>query len=479
MNRQSSMRVVLTVIALHWGLVASAASSVSAEQTATTTAAAATATATRGGIHVVLDASESMCGFFHAQDPKRVMLTLLRKGVVLTDDQAGNQLYLLKQTSKHDANPLHDVVAAPPTIQATAENMSHAPNKSSCQPFSGVDSSMELIFNAKSPTRQAESMILVTDAQFDEPDRERFLDGFANWAQDALKGADAVYAGFAFANVPFDGRYFPVSDPDAKRRAAGYTLPQHARPLYIFWFARSSKHLAIIEDFVASLLPDDTAAQTRVQHLLPVLQTGMEPLRQPWSAMPGLGSLIKGKPQLDVSVYDKSRTQAMLRQCATVTVSASSVDVRANAKCHDGKAFFDGVTAVDVKAQLVSNSLIKTTVEGRPAGEDPVLLGTFKPSTATKPASFRLHSVFADDSRTTVSMNEHSIDSDLCPVTRAAPASGASPDGNACVAKLQGRTFQTDILVAQLVARQKRITADELEPLNNVTYRLTFTPRKP
>jgi hypothetical protein len=459
MNNQLALRLILAASLLRWVCYATAADA---------------ATAATGGIDVVVDASESMCGFFHAQDPKGIMLSLLRKGVVLTDNQVGDHLYLLRQVSKHSVDPARDVMPAPQTILATAQNMSQSGNTMGCQPFAGVDSSMELIFDPKSPTRQADSMILITDAQFDEPDRARFLDGFTGWAQDAQKAGESTYAGFAFTTVPFHGRYFPVSDPDRARRAAGYPLATHERPLFVFWFARSARFLDKIQDFVATLEPDDATAKSNVQHLLPGLQTGNEPFSQPWSAAPPLGRLIEGTPVFVINVYDKSRTESMLRQCLSVAVRDDGIDVTARKACHDGKPFFDSVSWVDVKVKTKSTSLIQTSIESRSSGKDPDVVGRITPTTARTTETFRLHSAFPDDTQTVISINDHSIESDFCPPPHTAAASHVVAVDSACVAKLQGRTFQADILVAQLIERQKRIVANEFDGLNNITYTLKF-----
>ncbi|MBK7768946.1 MAG: hypothetical protein IPI44_24760 [Sulfuritalea sp.] len=80
-----------------------------------------------------------------------------------------------------------------------------------CQPFNGVASNVELIFSPNSPTQDAESVLLITDAQLVEKDREKFVQGFSTWMRDAMAAGGQPYAGVALVEAEFAGRYFPVS----------------------------------------------------------------------------------------------------------------------------------------------------------------------------------------------------------------------------------------------------------------------------
>lgn len=426
------------------------------------------------GLSVIVDASESMCGYY-SPEGRQTVLALVRKGVVLTDQDAGSRLFLLKQTASRSVDAAHDIVEAPKNLQALAENMRGASERggAACQPFNGAGSNLELIFDPKSVTRHSHTMVLVTDAQLGEAAREKFLDGFTAWAMKATTSGETPSAGFAVSSVPFKGRYFPEADPDPKRRERGYALPEHDRPLFVFWFADSEKFIPAIREFIDILAPVAAQAEGKaaVQHLLPVLATGGGLFTQKWQAQPTLEQLVSVNFG-PLSMYDKSRSDRTVRACISPPkVSGNRIEILANKVCGDGKPFFDGFSSMDVTIVGTGNIYIKTSVIAAD-GESKKPEFRISPQTVGKPVAFQLRGVLAEGTSQTASMRERSVNSDFCRPVAGAKAGVAD---EACLARLQGKTFQADVLADQLIHRQQRIVGDLLVPLNKAQYSFVFT----
>lgn len=425
------------------------------------------------GLSVVIDASESMCGYYSPQE-RQAVLALVRKGVVLTDQDAGNRLFLLKQANSKSVDAARDIIEAPKNLQASADNLRGASERggAACQPFNGAGSNLELIFDPKSATRQSHTMVLVTDAQLAEAAREKLLDGFTAWAMQARNAGETPSAGFAVASVPFKGRYFPVADPEPKRREGGYALPLHDRPLFVFWFARSDTYLPAIREFIDILAPaaSQSDGKAAVQHLLPVLATGTGLFTQKWQAQPPLEQLVSvsfGPP----SMYDRSRSERIVRACISPPrMSGNRIEVVANKLCSDGKPLFEGFSSMDVVVTGTGNAYLKTSVVA--AGGDKKPEFRISPQTVGKPVPFQLNAVLVEGAARTASMRDRSVDSDFCRPVADAKA-GALDE--ACLAKLQSRTFQADVLAEQLIHRQQRVVGDLLAPLNKMPYTFVFS----
>lgn len=432
--------------------------------------------APESGLNIVLDASESMCGYFSQEDANRTIQSIVGKAVGFTDRAAGDRFYLLKQASKKTIDPTSDLVEARSTIKADAQHISHVPNRqgAGCSPFNGVGSDIASIFEPKSPVRSAHSLVLVTDAQLSGDERERFVEGFTNWALAGKQAGESLRAGFAYAEVPFEGRYFPVSDPESKRREAGYSIGKHERPLFIFWFAHSDKRLKEIKEFVDTIATPELQKRGKagIQHLLPILATGNEPFVRNWTPTPDLGKLLDSSATLTFPDGTK-RNKAMLAQCLKVLINPRDITVQASKPCPDDKQLFDGVASADLHVKMRANDQLKTEIARTGEGGGGDVLWKLTPKTIARASSFQLNTVLREGGSSVLSLRDQSMDSDFCKGLGATAGKEAAIE--ACLARLQGRTFQVDLLAEQLLNRQKRVTGDLLAPLNAMAYPLLFT----
>lgn len=413
------------------------------------------------GMHYVFDASESICGYLSGDSAKNPLLAQIKAAVSGKNPGIGNRIYLLKQTVKSNVDAKRDVVEAAADLQTQSLNVKGggAAKGVACQPFNGVASNIELIFSHNSPTRDAESVLLITDAQLVEENREKFVHGFSDWMRDALATGGQPYAGVALVEAEFAGRYFPVSDPDHKRAKGGYLLGTHNRPLMLFWFAKSDKHLALIQAAVSSFAPAalEKSKDAFTQHILPVASLGLDGFQVKPNFNPPLSALLQNKPKFEFQKYDKGRADIILGSCLHTTVEKSRILIQADTKCKDGKPLFDGVTAINVSIPVAANKLFTTSMKG---GGAPGLVSFKLTSQSFGQQPFELRHVPASANGSRVDMKAYSLDTDACP--------GA--DAEACTHKLAAKAYQLDVLFAQLFERQEHATEHLLDALNAVKY---------
>lgn len=432
------------------------------------------------GLHIVFDASESMCGYFAETDAKKRFLGAVKESVKLKDPGIGNRVYLLKQLSKSTTDVRRDIIEAPANLQSASEVLAVTANKKgpACQPFNGVGSNLELIFDRAAPMRDAETIILVTDGQLAEKDRDKFVQGFHSWATEAQAAGSTPYFGLALSETEFTGRYYPVGDPSIKKREAGYQLSTHNRPLMVFWFAKSDKHLQQVQGFLNAVAPEELekSKDAFVQHVLPIVATGRQLFTQKPSFAPPLSALIGSKPTFEFSRYANDRTDSILAACLRSQVTDSQIQVQADNKCRDGKAIFEGVSAIVVSYPIAKSSHLVTKPKTSDAKEG-VLSFRLTPKSINGEQSFQLASTFIEGSSSRIDLKPYSIDSDYCVEAPGKSAKGADGPDEECTLKLAAKAYQLDVLVDQLVARQKRLVADALTPLNSKTYTLSFKSR--
>ena len=412
------------------------------------------------GLHYVFDASESICGYLGGDSVKNPLLGQIKAAASGKNPGIGNRIYLLKQTVKSKPDAKRDMVEADADLLAQSINVKGGGTARgvACQPFNGVDSNIELIFSPDSPTQDAETVLLITDAQLLDKDRQKFVDEYAKWMRSTLDKGGQPYAGVALVEAEFAGRYFPVSDPDAKRANAGYPLGTHNRPLMLFWFAKSDKHLAQIQAAVSSFAPAalENSKDAFTQHLLPVPSLGMEGFQVKPDFNPPLSSLVLNKPKFEFQKYDKGRADIILSSCLHSVVEKSRILFQADAKCKDGKPLFDGVVGINVTLPVASNKLFSTSMK---TGGVPGLV-TFKltiQSFGQQPLELR--HMPAPDNGTRVDLKGYSLNTDAC----------TSAD-EACTQKLAAKAYQLDILFAQLFERQVHATEHALDALNAAKY---------
>ena len=441
----------------------------------------------RKGLAIVVDASESICGYFSAGDKDKKLATLIKSSMAMRDPDANHRIYLLKQQSKSAVVASRDVVEAQPNLQAQALGLTEKALKSgeACAPFNGVGSNLELIFDASAPIANAQGVLLITDGQMEEKYREKFVDGFVAWANKVQADGAIPYAGVALAQSQFAGRYYPVAEPDAKRRQAGYELPAHKRPLVLMWFTQTPtlvpKLRALMDSLggINSLIGD----QGFVQHLLPLPATGEAWFAGNFGLTDQLPALIDVKPVFEVKLTDASRSSKVVSDCLRATVSDKSIVVDAPQKCADSKPLFDGVSEIFVKFKINSKPFYRVNVKGAAPTATPVITWRLNPQ-AFGDAPFQLAAVSQDASKASSVASKFSVDRDNCPILaagdkkqQASQASSNQAWSDACLDRLEGRAYQLDDLLKMLLARSEAAASRSLSPLAAQTYTFSFKQR--
>lgn len=441
------------------------------------------------GLAVVFDASESTCGYLVPDDAQRKLLGLIKKSVAQRDPETNHRVYLLKQQSKNGVEAQRDIVEAPANLQALAELLAGKTDKQGqgCAPFNGVGSNLELIFDPQSATAASRSMLLVTDGQFLEKDREKFVQGFVTWAADTVASGAVPYAGVALVEAPFAGRYFSVTEPATKLREAGYLLPQHDRPLMVFWFARGEAQLPRIKELISTLdvPPADAGAGGFQHHLLPLPASGPAWLDTRFAvAALDLPALVGAKPAFDIKKFDAARSSTVIAECLRTVVTPQGIVVETPSKCADGKPLFDGVSEIVARFKLSSFPFYAVRVQGDAVGGEPSIAWRLT-SKAFGDSSFRLQAFALPLTTRQPAYRAYSMDSDHCTagqlkgVGQNKAATVASPPATPdCLGKLNGKTYQLDVLLDQMLNRREAVSKGLLESVGTASYVFSFRARK-
>ena len=441
------------------------------------------------GLAVVFDASESTCGYLVPNDSQRKLLGLIKKSVAQRDPDANHRIYLLKQQSKNSIDAQRDIIEAPANLQALSEVLADKADKQgqSCAPFNGVGSNLELIFDSQSATASSRSMLLVTDGQFLEKDREKFVQGFVAWAADTVSKGAVPYAGVALTEAPFSGRYFSVTEPVAKLREAGYQLPLHSRPLMVFWFARGEAQLPRIKEIITTLgVPAaESDAGGFQHHLLPLPATGAAWLETRFgvSALE-LTTLVNPKPTLDIKKFDVSRSNTVIAECLRSTVLPQGIVIDTPSKCGDGKPLFDGVSEIVARFKLATFPFYSIRVQGDTGNGEPSIAWRLT-SKAFGDSPFRLQASALPAGTKQSLYAAYSVDSDHCTASqlkyvnlnKPAALAGTTAPPN-CVEKLDGKTYQLDVLLDQMLNRREAASKQLLSSFGASPFMFSFRSKK-
>lgn len=436
------------------------------------------------GIAVVFDASESMCGYLVNDAKENKLVSLIKVSSAMRDPDANQRVYLLKQQVKSSVVAARDVVEAPASLQAQALTLAEKTTKSgtACSPFNGIGSNLELVFDPTSPTSNAQAVVLVTDGQMIEKDREKFVDNFVAWAKSAHANNFVPHAGIALVQSQFAGKYYPVTEPDSIRRKAGYELPAHKRPLLLMWFARSSAQMSKVHALVeamggAKMLTGD---QGFVQHLLPLPAVGDAWLTSAFQLSEKLSTHIGAKPKIDIKLTDSSRSERVVASCLDAKVSDKTIFIEASQTCADGKPLFDGVADM-----VVTFGITPTSPYYLVRGKGAPTISWRLNSKAYGEEKFQLIATAVESAKPAARSGVFSVDSDYCPAQTANGKKSAAPPVNtsvtlamdACTDKLEGRAYQLDILLEMLHSRRLLVSDSLLAPLAEQTFNRSFKQR--
>lgn len=444
---------------------------------------------TRKGVAVVLDASASMCGFF-AHDAAEdgagnpPLLRLINQSLVLAD-RGPNKVFLLRQqlanTALSDAGLRQVFVPAPQNLGSVAQQITVAsavsPDQAenvvpsaACSPFVGGFSNLSLIFNPRSPLQAFDGMVLVSDAQMTEADKNSFTEGFSGWMKSLPADLGAGSAGFAVVQSPFAGNYFPAIDAQTK----GYKLPLHHRPLFVFWFSKTREHLPWIESLVRAL---DTEGKGRtrfgVQQLLPNLAVGAQVDFSQADRRFDLPAVLEDTASYRFVKHDNKRSDKILSTCLKSQLSGAGVRVSVDPRCRDDRPLFDGVSEVEITFRSKSGlgfrpvfGLQPDTMAGAVPGVGLVTRWAAKSLNKNIRIFYKLVPAAGMDGM--LDLKSMSIGADAC-----LGMNGTAGSVKKCRDMLDGKTFRIDELLEKMVARQQR-RFDELSHNSSRTSEQVF-----
>ena len=430
----------------------------------------AIAIAASGSVHaadvsIVFDGSASMCGYFVADNSARILPGLIRDAMILRGSSPDNQVLSLRQRGKGKVSAKTDLTPVAPEFQRQAEVLAQQGKKAAgCAPFDGIGSNLELIFDNQSGLSNSKAVILITDAQLVEGDRDVFLRGYQAWAEKSLTEGKTPYAGYIVAQTAFTGSYYPIADPVPARRASGYAMTKHNRPLAMFWFVKGEEAMLPVYKLAQSF----EGGPAVVQHLLPWVQAGKEkpammkaPVFSPDYRLPQL--LADAGKISKIERYDTGRSESVIRSCIKPEIHGEELTLSARYQCADNRAFWDGINSLVYSIQPHAIAAqIQTLPQGwefnrKTGGFDLVLDRKFKEK------EFQVKLDLAPlESR--ISLANWSVVTDYCPEV--------DKKAEACVRQLQGRTYQLDDLSQQLANRSRVVTKELLAPVGKTTYKL-------
>lgn len=439
----------------------------------------------RKGLAVVFDASESICGYFGASNTDRKLLDLVKWSTAQRDPDANHRIFLLKQQVKNVQLAARDLVEASANLQAQSQLLAEQPSKSGakCAPFNGVGSNLELIFDPTAPNARAQGTVLITDGQMKAKDRDAFVKGFVAWATQVQADGMIPYAGVALIQTQFAGRYYSETEPDEKRRVAGYELPVHTRPLLIMWFVRGAALVPMVRGMIDAIGGSKTLSgdQGFVQHLLPLPTDGEAWLTSSFNLPLQLRSFVETKPAYEFKLNDKDRSTKVLNDCLSAVVSETSIAIEASQTCADGKPLFDGVAEIIARFNIPSKPHFHVRVKGASPTSAPVLAWRLD-TRAYGDSLFQFVASSSGADKVGGAVAKFSVDSDHCVINARSEKNVGSAASTAstiesCVDRLDGKTYQLDILLNQLLNRRQPVSEAMLAPFADRKFTFTFKQR--
>ncbi|HVH35379.1 MAG TPA: hypothetical protein VM847_14835, partial [Tahibacter sp.] len=157
------------------------------------------------GVHVVVDASLSMCGYLRADESQRFR-QLVNQLMQWSDKQRDHRVMLLHQTSADERlKRVEDIREAPDDFDAVLGNA--FARHTGCSLFDGARSDVELAFAAAAAKDAPHSFVLISDLLLKDAAQRSFANAFRDWFGAQPPGS-AVSAGIVTIALPFAGTYY-------------------------------------------------------------------------------------------------------------------------------------------------------------------------------------------------------------------------------------------------------------------------------
>lgn len=417
-------------------------------------------------VSIVFDGSGSMCGYFTPNDSNRVLLNLIQEAMIARGSSSSVEVFLLRQKVKNKVNPTVDIAPVSPNFQALAEVLDQQGRKANgCAPFDGLGSNLELIFDAQSVVKGSNTIILVTDGQLQEADRDIFLRGYEEWAKSVAKEGKTPYAGYIVAQSNFEGGYYPIAEPDIKLKGSGYNLPKHNRPILLFWFAKDESALAN----VLNMAKHFNNIKPIVQHILPFAFSSNSINKiDRFSSSITLSQLLPDAGKLvTIQRYDTGRSEQVIRSCLTASIQTNELILQVKPTCIDNKPFWEGVTSIKYAIQakqIAPNTRLNIsgwTYNQNTKSFEKVINRSFKEEKLSFESGFL-------ETNNRANLANWSVSSDFC--------LDALKKNKECVDRLNGKTYQLEVLSQQLANRSQSLSERLLAriSLNNMVFKIVY-----
>lgn len=414
---------------------------------------------------IVFDGSGSMCGYFTPQDNNRILLNLIQEAMIARGSSSSVAVFALRQKVKNKINSQIDLSPVEPNFQALAEVLDQQGRKNGCAPFDGLGSNIELIFDNQAAVKSSNLIVLVTDSQLQEADRDNFLRGYENWVNATIKEGKTPYTGYIVAQSSFEGGYYPIAEPDNKLKASGYQLVKHNRPILLFWFAKDEKKL----NYVSNMVRHFASLKPIAQHILPFTYVDNTLNKfEKFSNSMSLSQLLFDAGKITaIQRYDTDRSESVIRTCFKSSIQGNELILQVKPTCADNKPFWEGVTSIkyEIKAnQIAPNTKIDISdwvYNAKNNSFEKVINRSFKEEKFIfKPSLLTINN--------RANLENWSISSDFCP--------DINKKNKACIDRLNGKTYQLDILSQQLVNRSKPLSEQLLVPISssNMLFKIVY-----
>lgn len=426
------------------------------------------------GLHVIFDASLSMCGFKLAGKTDQTLSNLFGAAREASDlEKLNNQVLLLKQAEPNPKGAADFTPLKPDMEQRISRG-------TDCNPFEGKGSELAQVFRTDLVKQPARSLVLVSDLQMGSEAQGRFVDAFRQWGSRAVAAGETIHAGFVTLNVPFSGPYYPV-DTDLTKSAGGYTLPQFSRPLSIFWFVAGETDLEPVRKILQSVgisrekMPPN---QLFGLQLLPVVTTSHEKWLLNDKPLRSAEQLFLGAPSISVQGAVKSSSSRWADCVRAAWAAKGALVLRTDKECNDGKPFTELLSSLEAKLRVDSSKGVSVGVKSENGRFDPgdkgLIVATLNRNEVAKraPVKVALELVPAIASFESAKLGELTVRDDHCG-GEVRPAKGAAPNKSQdprlppdrCIAKIQGKVYLYDSLVKLLVSRSRDVAEERIKAI--------------
>lgn len=242
-------------------------------------------------------------------------------------------------------------------------------------------------------------------------------------------------------------------------------MPKHNRPILLFWFTKDESALAN----VLNMAKHFNNTKPIAQHILPfVFSSNSINKIDRFSPNITLSQLVADAGKVvAIQRYDTGRSESVIRSCLKSSIQDNDLILQIKPTCADNKTFWEGVTSIKYAIQakqIAPNTRLDITgwtYNQNTKSFEKVINRSFKEEKLSFVSSFLV-------SNNRANLANWSVSSDFCP--------DALKKNKEYVDRLNGKTYQLDILSQQLVNRSLPVSQQLLTPISstNMTVKIIY-----